>query len=135
MRVATWWRFVLPVCLLAVLSTGLSMSAALAQDERGMRCKASTTDVIVQVIRATPDVHVYEFRGVDAKIGIALYNSLPPQGHEYGDRFYILIKPGAPISHLMVGKADCLQDTATVDKNTAGVIKQAIERAAAQSWI
>lgn len=131
MRIGTWCRSVIPAALVAVLST----NPALAQDERGLRCKASTTDVIVQLIRATPDVHVYEFRGVDAKIGIALYNSLPPQGHELGDRFYILIKPGAPISHLMVGKADCLQDTATVDKNTAGVIKQVIERAAAQSWI
>ena len=117
------------------LLLGLSTSTALTQDRGKLRCRASATDVILQVIRATPDVHVYEFRGVDAKIGIALYNSLPPQGHLQGDRFYILIKPGAPISHLMIGDADCLRDAATVDRHTAGVIKQVIEHAAAQSSI
>ena len=85
--------------------------------------------------RATPDVQVYEFRGLDAEIGIALYNSLPPVGHLHGDRFYILVKPGAPISHLMIGNADCLQDAVTVYRATAGIIKKAIERAAAESSI
>ena len=113
----------------------LSTSTAFAQDQGRLHCRASAADVILQVIRATPDVHVYEFRGEDAKVGIALYNSLPPQGHLHGDRFYILIKPGAPISHLMIGDSDCLRDTATVDPHTAGIIKQVIERAAAQSSI
>jgi hypothetical protein len=35
----------------------------------------------------------------------------------------------------MIGNADCLQDTATVDRKTAGIIKKAIERAAAASAI
>jgi hypothetical protein len=107
----------------------------MAQDGPTKLCRASATNLIVQVIRATPDVRVYEFRGLDAEIGIALYNSLPPVGHLHGDRFYILVKPGAPISHLMIGNADCLQDTATVDRATAGIIKKAIERAAADSSI
>ena len=113
----------------------LSASTAFAQDRGRLHCRASAADIILQVIRATPDVHVYEFRGEDAKVGIALYNSLPPHGHLQGDRFYILIKPGAPISHLMIGDSDCLRDTATVDRHTAGVIKQVIEHAAAQSSI
>jgi hypothetical protein len=117
------------------LLLSLSASTAFAQGRERLHCRASAADVILQVIRATPDVHVYEFRGEDAKIGIALYNSLPPQGHLQGDRFYILIKPGAPISHLMIGDSDCLRDTATVDRHTAGVIKQVIERTAAQSSI
>lgn len=117
------------------LSACLGASVASAQDGPSLVCRASATSLILQVIRATPDVHVYEFRGLDAKFGIALYNSLPPVGHLHGDRFYILVKPGAPISHLMIGDADCLQDAATVDRNTAGIIKRAIERAAAQSSI
>ena len=124
------WRY-----LALLLSGCLWGSAAMAQDGPTKLCRASATNLIVQVIRATPDVRVYEFRGLDAEIGIALYNSLPPVGHLHGDRFYILVKPGAPVSHLMIGNADCLQDTATVDRKTAGIIKKAIERAAAASAI
>jgi hypothetical protein len=123
-------------CYLALLLTGcLWGNPAMATDGPTKLCRASATNLILQVIRATPDVQVYEFRGLDAEIGIALYNSLPPVGHLHGDRFYILVKPGAPISHLMIGNADCLQDTATVDRATAGIIKKAIERAAAASSI
>ena len=114
----------------APASVGASM--AMAQDRPRSVCRASATNLILQVIRATPDVHVYEFRRPDAKFGIALYNSLPPVGHLHSDRFYILVKPGAPISHLMIGDADCLQDTG--DRRAApptGIIKKAIERAAA----
>jgi hypothetical protein len=117
------------------LSASLGARTALAHDDSSSACRASATRLIVQVIRATPDVQVYEFRGPDAELGIALYNSLPPVGHLHGDRFYILVKPGAPISHLLIGNADCLQDTAIVDRGTAGIIKRAIERAAAQSSI
>ncbi len=124
------------LAVLALLSMGLgATTTAMAQEGPTQVCRASATNLIVQVIRATPDVHVYEFRGPDAEFGIALYNALPPVGHLHGDRFYILVKPGAPISHLMIGDADCLQDTATVDRDTAGIIKKAIERAAAQSSI
>ena len=64
---------------LALLLSGcLWGSTAMAQDGPTKLCRASATNLIVQVIRATPDVRVYEFRGLDAKIGIALYNSLPP---------------------------------------------------------
>jgi hypothetical protein len=124
------------LAVLVLLSMGLgATTTAMAQDGPTRVCRASATNLIVQVIRATPDVHVYEFRGPDAEFAIALYNSLPPVGHLHGDRFYILVKPGAPISHLMIGEADCLQDTATVDRDTAGIIKRAIERAAAQGTI
>ena len=117
-----------------LLALVLPAGSALAQEE-GPRCKASTTSVIMSVMRTTPDVQVFEFRGPEAAVGITLYNSLPPPGHEHGDRFYILMKPGAPISHLIVGDAGCLQDAASVDRHTAGVIKKAIEHAAAQGWI
>jgi hypothetical protein len=124
------------LAVLVLLSLFLGATTlAMAQDGPTRLCRASATNLIVQVIRATPDVHVYEFRGPDAEFGIALYNALPPVGHLHGDRFYILVKPGAPISHLMIGDADCLRDTATVDRDTAGIIKRAIERAAAQSSI
>jgi hypothetical protein len=123
------------LAFLVSLSACLGASTATAQDGPTTVCRASATNLIVQVVRATPDVQVYEFRGLDAEVGIALYNSLPPVGHLHGDRFYILVKPGAPISHLLIGDADCLQDTATVDRGTAGIIKKAIERAATQSSI
>jgi hypothetical protein len=128
----TRWLY---LAFLMSLPASLGASMAMAQDGPRSVCRASATSLILQVIRTTPDVRVYEFRGLDAKFGIALYNSLPPVGHLHGDRFYILVKPGAPISHLMIGDADCLQDTATVDRDTAGIIKNAIERAAAQSSI
>jgi hypothetical protein len=122
--------------LALALGLSLSASSALAQQQlTGPMCKTSTNNLLLQVIRTTPEVHVYEFRGLNAKIGIALYNALPPQGHQKGDRFYILVKPGAPISHLLVGQADCLQDSATVDNSTAGIIRKVIEKAAAQTWI
>ena len=125
------WRY-----LTLLLAGCLWGSSAMAETSPSTKlCRASATNLIVQIIRKTPDVHVYEFRGLDAEIGIALYNALPPVGHLHGDRFYILMKPGAPISHLMIGSADCLQDTATVDPATAGIIKKAIERAAAASSI
>jgi hypothetical protein len=123
------WRL-LAVSLLLCLP-----AAAAPAREEGPRCEASTNSVILSVMRSTPDVQVFEFRGVDAHLGITLYNSLPPQGHEHGDRFYILMKPGAAMSHLIVGDAGCVQDTAAVDQKTAGVIKKVIERTAAQSWI
>jgi hypothetical protein len=117
-----------------LLALALPAGSALAQEE-GPRCKASTTSVIMSVMRTTPDVQVFEFRGPEAEVGITLYNSLPPPGHEHGDRFYILMKPGAPISHLIVGDAGCLQDAASVDHGTARAIKKAIEHAATQGWI
>ena len=96
------WRY------LALLLAGcLWGNPAMAQDGPTKLCRASATNLIVQVIRATPDVHVYEFRGLDAELGIALYNSLPPVGHLHGDRFYILVKPGASISHLMSDDRQC----------------------------
>ncbi|HZT18198.1 MAG TPA: hypothetical protein VFA23_02285 [Dongiaceae bacterium] len=128
MRVSPW------LYLALILPLGLPAGTARAQED-GARCKASTTSVITSVMRATPDVQVFEFRGIDAKLGIKLYNALPPQGHEHGDRFYILMKPGAAISHLIVGDAGCLQDAATVDRGTAGVIKKVIERTAAATSI
>jgi len=125
----SYWRYY--ALLLALVLPAGSVQA----QEEGPRCKASTTSVIMSVIRTTPDVQVFEFRGPNAEVGIMLYNSLPPPGHEHGDRFYILMKPGAPVSHLIIGDAGCVQDAASVDGHTARVIKKAIERAAAQGWI
>ena len=123
------WRLIAVSLLLCM------PAAAVPAHEEGPSCKASTTSVILSVMRSSPDVQVFEFGGLDAHLGITLYNSLPPQGHEHGDRFYILMKPGAAMSHLIVGDAGCVQDTAAVDQRTAGVIKKVIERTAAQSWI
>ena len=133
MRVS-YWRY--PALTVAFLSMALALSprSALAREE-SPRCKASTTAVIMNEMRSMPDVQVFEFRGVDANLGIKLYNELPPHGDEHGDRFYILMKPGAPVSHLIIGDAGCVQDAASVDGHTARVIKKAIERAAAQGWI
>ena len=133
MRVSYWRYLALTV---PFLSTALALSprSALAREE-SPRCKASTTAVIMNEMRSMPDVQVFEFRGVDANLGIKLYNELPPHGDEHGDRFYILMKPGAPLSQLIVGDSGCLQDAAAVDHGTASGIKKAIERTAAADSI
>jgi hypothetical protein len=133
MRVSHWRFFALTLPIMFA-ALGLSPSTALARSA-DLRCKAPTTNFIVNEMRRTPDVQVFEFRGVDAKIGIQLYNALPPSGREQGDRFYILMRPGARMSQLLVGDSGCLRDGAFVDRSTARSIKKAIEKTAAKDTI
>jgi hypothetical protein len=133
MRISYWRYLALSVPLLFA-ALALSPRSALGREETP-RCKASTTAVIMNEMRSMPDVQVFEFRGVDANLGIKLYNELPPHGDEHGDRFYILMKPDAPLSQLIVGDSGCLQDAAAVDRGTASGIKKAIERTAAADSI
>jgi hypothetical protein len=116
-----------PICIGLLL--GILTTAGTATAERIVpRCPSPTPTALSALIRSAPDAIVLEFRGEDAKFGIRIFNSLPPEGKEAGDRFYIAVRPGLPKSRLLIGSNGCIEDSALVDVRLALKIHRAIEK-------
>jgi hypothetical protein len=115
----------------------LSCSFAAAAGAQGItpRCPAPSSSVLLNLMRHTPDAVVVELRGREAKVAIGMFNLLPPAGNERGDRFYIAVLPGAPISRLLVASHGCIENGAVVDIRTAAAIAKAARKVAAAAEI
>jgi hypothetical protein len=120
--------------LLAALTIGTAPIAAQAADIPS-HCPMPTVAAIKLLAQHAPDLRVYEFRGEDAKAGIRIFNALPPAGHEVGDRFYIAINPGFPLSRLLIAEGGCVRSASLVDARLAIAIKTSIETTAANQSI
>ena len=92
------------------------------------RCPTPSSTVLFNLMQHAPDVVIRELRGNQAKVAIEIFNALPPQGEVVGDRFYIALEPGVPISRLMVASHGCIENGALVDLHTAAVIENAARK-------
>ena len=122
------------------LSAGLFLALSLAAGtapaaDLTARCSSPASNELLALMRSTPDAVVFEYRDRQAKIGIKLFNSLPPQENQAGDRFYIAMRPGFPFSRVIVAEHGCIETAALVDFRVAIAIKKAIKRLAEESSI
>lgn len=99
------------------------------------RCPSPTSSALLTIMRSAPDAVVFEYRGRQAWVGIRLFNSLPPQENQTGDRFYIAMRPGFPFSRVMVAQHGCIEDAVLVDVRVATAIRKAIKRFVGESSI
>jgi len=97
-------------------------------NEVSPRCPAPASSELQALMRDAPDAVVFEFRDQQAKLGIKLFDSLPPQANEVGDRFYIAMRPGFPFSRVIVAQHGCVEAAALIDLRVAIAIKKAIKR-------
>jgi hypothetical protein len=117
-----------------MLAASPLMSPAQAADIPS-HCAIPTVAAIKVMAQSAPDLRIFEFRGEDAKAGIRIFNALPPVGHQAGDRFYIAINPGLPLSRLLIGQSGCVRSVSLVDVRLAIAIKMTIETTAANQSI
>jgi hypothetical protein len=123
MRIGSW-----PIWLSVLLAMNFVPGIASAGDDSfAPRCEISVDHALKSLLEGAPDAVVYEFRGRDARVGIRIFNQLPPTGHNEGDRFYIAVRPYFPISRLIVGKDGCVANAMLVDLRVAAAIKKAIK--------
>ena len=99
------------------------------------RCPSPASSELLALMQSAPDAVVFEFRDRQAKIGIKLFDSIPPQENEAGDRFYIAMRPGFPVSRVLIAEHGCIETAALVDFRVAIAIKKAIKRFAQESSI
>jgi hypothetical protein len=127
MRTTIW-----PLWLTVILALNFGPGVARAGDF-SPRCPAPVTTALATLMNGAPDATVFEFRGRDAIVGIRMFNTLPPTGHDDGDRFYIAVRPDFPLSRLIVAKHGCVANAMLVDLRVAIAIKQAIKQSVATS--
>jgi hypothetical protein len=118
--------------LLLALCSGAGTAAAA---DITPRCPSPASSELLAMLRGAPDAVVFEFRDRQAKLGIKLFNSLPPRANEVGDRFYIAMRPGFPFSRVIVAQHGCVETAALVDFRVAVAIKKAIKRFVLESSI
>ena len=92
------------------------------------RCPTPSSTVLFNLMQHMPDGFILELRGNQAKVAIEIFDSLPPQGEDVGDRFYIALQPGIPIARLVVASHGCIENGALVDLHTAAVIENAAKK-------
>jgi hypothetical protein len=125
MRLGNW-----PIWLSVALALNFAPGTARAgEDDLAPRCQLSVATALTSLLQGAPDAVVFEFRGRDARVGIRIFNRLPPKGHDDGDRFYIAVRPYFPISRLIVAKDGCVANAMLVDLRIAVAIKKAIKLA------
>ena len=133
------WRLQMKISHRAVragLLLAMSIVAGtVAAAEISPRCPAPASSELLAMMRNAPDAVVFEFRDQQAKLGIKLFDSLPPQGNEMGDRFYIAMRPGFPFSRVIVAQHGCVETAVLVDFRVAIAIKNAIKRFTVESSI
>ena len=113
----------------ALIAAGsLTAMPSQAQDDFSPRCPVPIGSSLTRLMESAPDAVVYEYRGRGAAIGIRIFNSLPPQGHDGGDRFYIAMRPAFPVSRLIVAKHGCVANAMLVDVRVARAIRKAIKQ-------
>ena len=117
--------------LLALSSVAGTASAA----DITPRCPSPASSELLALMQNAPDAVVFEFRDRQAKIGIKLFDSIPPQENQAGDRFYIAVRPGFPFSRVLIAEHGCIETAALVDFRVAIAIKKAIKRFAQESSI
>jgi hypothetical protein len=117
--------------LLVLCSVGGTATAA----DITPRCPSPASSELLAMLRGAPDAVVFEFRDRQAKLGIRLFDSLPPRENEAGDRFYIAMRPGFPFSRVIVAEHGCIETAALVDFRVAIAIKKAIKRFVLESSI
>jgi hypothetical protein len=118
--------------LLLALCSGAGTAAAA---DITPRCPSPASSELLAMMCGAPDAVVFEFRDRQAKLGIKLFNSLPPRANEVGDRFYIATRPGFPFSRVIVAQHGCVETAALVDFRVAVAIKKAIKRFVLESSI
>ena len=127
MRTTVW-----PLWLGVLLALSFGPGVAPASDF-SPRCPAPVSTAIATLMNGVPDATVFEFRGRDAVVGIRIFNTLPPRGHDNGDRFYIAVRPDFPLSRLIVARHGCVASAMLVDLRVAMAIKKAIKQAVTAS--
>jgi hypothetical protein len=123
MRTTSW-----PLWLGVIFALNFGPGVARAGDF-SPRCPAPVSTALATLMNGVPDATVFEFRGRDAAVGIRIFNTLPPRGHDDGDRFYIAVRPDFPLSRLIVAKHGCVANAMLVDLRVAIAIKKAIKQA------
>jgi hypothetical protein len=123
---------ILPLWLAMILALNFGPRVARASDF-SPRCPAPVSTALATLMNGAPDATVFEFRGRDAVLGIRIFNTLPPTGHDDGDRFYIAVRPDFPLSRLIVAKHGCVASAMLVDLRVAIAIKKAIKQAVTTS--
>ncbi len=121
-------------CVLMALLLASCPMAAMAADITP-RCPSPASSELLLLMQSAPDAVVFEYRGRQAKVGIRLFNALPPQENQTGDRFYIAMRPGFPLSRVMVAQHGCVEDAVLVDVRVAIAIRKAIRRFVSKSSI
>jgi hypothetical protein len=118
----------------ALLFAFCSATGPASAGDLSPRCPSPVSTAISVLMQNAPDAVVFEFRGRDARVGVRIYNTLPPTGNQRSDRFYIAMRPGFPLSRLLIGAHGCIENALLVDVRIAIAIRAAIKWAAA-SWI
>jgi len=118
-----------------LLLVSCSVAGTVAAADITPRCPSPASSELLAMMRGAPDAVVFEFRDRQAKLGIRLFNSLPPRANEAGDRFYIAMRPGFPFSRVIVAQHGCIETAALVDFRVAIAIKKAIKRFVLESSI
>ncbi len=121
-------RTIWPLWLAVILALNSGPGVARAGDF-SPRCPAPVSTALATLMNGAPDATVFEFRGRDAVVGIRIFNSLPPTGHDDGDRFYIAVRPDFPLSRLIVASHGCVANAMLVDLRVAIAIRKAIRQA------
>ena len=120
---------IVPILAAVFLALSLAPTTARAGDVTP-RCPVPVGISLNRLMTSAPDAVVYEYRGRDAAIGIRIFNTLPPRGTDYGDRFYIAVRPAFPVSRLIVANHGCVSNAMLVDVRVAMAIRKAIKQAA-----